>query len=335
MRVDPNALDRTFCCAPMMECTDRHFRYFLRLISRRTLLYTEMITTGALLHGDRERFLAYDPLEHPLALQLGGSAPTEMAACARFAEDHGFDEVNINVGCPSDRVQSGQFGACLMAQPELVAQCVAAMRASVSIPVTVKSRIGIDDQDSYEHLQRFTQTVIEGGCHTLIVHARKAYLQGLSPRENRDLPPLRYDVVYRLKRDFPQLEVIVNGGIKTLAEAKEKLEHVDGVMLGREAYQNPYVLADVDHEFFADCAPQRSRREVLEAFVPYIEAQLARGVYLSRMSRHILGLFQGQPGARAWRRYLSEHAYKRGAGVEVLRHAASLVSEPESLARAS
>jgi tRNA-dihydrouridine synthase A len=311
--------------APMMDWTDRHCRYFLRLISRHVLLYTEMVTTGALLHGDRERFLAYHPDEHPLALQLGGSEPAELAACARMAEAHGYDEVNLNVGCPSDRVQSGRFGACLMAEPALVAECVAAMRGACCIPVTVKSRIGIDERDSYEDLTDFVSSVQAAGCGTFVIHARKAWLEGLSPKENREIPPLRYDVVHRLKADFPQLTIILNGGLKDLDTMAEELGRVDGVMLGREVYHNPYLLAEVDRRFYGDGHPVPSRHEVVARFLPYVAARLAEGVPLQAMTRHILGLFQGQPGARAWRRHLSENAHRRGAGVEVIEQAAALV----------
>jgi tRNA-dihydrouridine synthase A len=311
--------------APMMDWTDRHCRYFLRLISRHVLLYTEMVTTGALLHGDRERFLAHHPDEHPLALQLGGSEPAELAACARMAEAHGYDEVNLNVGCPSDRVQSGRFGACLMAEPELVAECVAAMRGTCGIPVTVKTRIGIDERDSYEDLTDFVSTVEAAGCGIFVIHARKAWLQGLSPKENREIPPLCYDVVHRLKADFPQLTIILNGGLKDLDTMAEELGRVDGVMLGREAYHNPYLLAEVDRRFYGDGHPVPSRHEVVERFLPYVSARLDEGVPLQAMSRHILGLFQGRPGARAWRRYISENAHRPGAGVEVIERAAALV----------
>ncbi len=322
-------MTRTFSVAPMMDWTDRHDRYFLRLISRRALLYTEMMTSGAVLHGDRGRLLGYDPGEHPLALQVGGSDPVAMAACTRIAEDWGYDEVNINVGCPSDRVKSGLFGACLMAQPARVAECVASMAAQVRIPVTVKTRIGIDDRDSYDALTHFVETVAEAGCQTFIIHARKAWLQGLSPKENREIPPLRYDRVHRLKADFPHLQMIINGGFKTLERAREHLSGeapVDGVMIGREVYRNPYLLSRVDALFYADRRPVPGRHAVLEAFIPYVERQLERGVPLKRMTRHILGLFQGMPGARQWRRVLIERAYPPGAGVEVIRDAANAVA---------
>lgn len=302
----------------MLDWTDRHCRYFLRLISRHTLLYTEMITTGALIHGDRERFLRYDPAEHPVALQLGGSDPKDLAQCARMAEDWGYDEINLNVGCPSDRVQNGRFGACLMAEPALVAEGVAAIRAAVRVPVTVKHRIGIDERDSYAELVDFVGHLSTAGCDAIIVHARKAWLKGLSPKENRDIPPLRYDVVLALKRDFPELPIVINGGIETLDAAVDFLRDLDGVMIGRTAYHNSWILAEADRRIFGDDQPVPTRQQVLESFIPYAERQLAAGVPLNVMSRHLLGLFQGQPGARAWRRRISEQAHRPGAGVEVL-----------------
>ncbi|MBD3619879.1 MAG: tRNA dihydrouridine(20/20a) synthase DusA [Chromatiales bacterium] len=318
-------LNRRFCVAPMMDWTDRHDRYFLRLISRHAVLYTEMVTTGALLHGDTHHLLRFDPMEHPVALQIGGSEPAEMAAAARLGEEAGYDEININVGCPSERVQRGAFGACLMAEPALVGDCVAAMRAVVDVPVTVKTRIGIDEQDSYEALVHFIETLRAAGCQTFIVHARKAWLKGLSPKENREVPPLDYPRVYRLKQAFPDLEIIINGGIATLDACEGHLRHVDGVMLGREAYHNPYLLAEVDRRLYGDDHPIPSRHEVLEAFYPYLARELAAGVHLGHMTRHILGLFQGLPGARKWRRHLSENAHRAGADLEVVRQAAALV----------
>ncbi len=320
-------LNRRLAVAPMLDWTDRHCRYFLRLLSRPTLLYTEMVTTGAALHGDRERLLAYDPAEHPLALQLGGCDPGDLARCARIAADFDYDEVNLNVGCPSDRVQSGRFGACLMAEPELVAGCVAAMRTTVNLPITVKTRIGIDDRDSYEALTDFVGRVASGGCEVFIIHARKAWLRGLSPKENREIPPLRYDIVYRLKRDFPDLTIILNGGLRNLDQAEDELRRVDGVMIGRAAYENPYLLADADRRFFGSDTPLPSRHQVIRAFLPYVENQLQQGTPLHCMTRHVLGLFQGIPGARAWRRHLSEHAHRRGAGVEVLEAALRQIPE--------
>ena len=314
--------------APMMDWTDRHDRFFLRLISRRVLLYTEMISTGAVLHGDRERLLAFSPEEHPVALQLGGSDPGELAESARIAEEWGYDEVNLNCGCPSDRVQARQFGACLMGVPDLVARGIEAMRAATRLPVTVKCRIGIDDRDSYADLRRFVTTVASAGCETFIVHARKAWLEGLSPKENREIPPLRYPEVYRLKAELPHLEVVINGGVPSLDAAAEHLGHVDGVMIGRAAYQSPYLLADVDGRFFYDQSPSPSRHDVVERLLPYVERELAAGTRLAAITRHILGLFQGCPGARAWRRHLAENAHKPGAGAEVIRAAAALVPAP-------
>jgi len=319
------SMQRAFAVAPMLDWTDRHERYFLRLLSRHALLYTEMVNTGAILHGDRERFLAFNPAEHPLALQLGGSDPQALQSCARIAEDYGYDEVNLNVGCPSERVQSGAFGACLMAEPQLVADCVAAMQSAVRIPVTVKHRIGIDERDSFEELCEFVETLIAAGCQVFIVHARKAWLKGLSPKENREIPPLQYDTVYKLKSLYPQQQFIINGGFKTLQEAGQQLQHVDGVMMGREVYHNPYILAQVDELFFQDHHPLVSRHQVLQQFLPYVEQELSRGTRLHAMTRHILGLFQGLPGARAWRRHLSEHATRPGAGIDVLLQAAANV----------
>jgi tRNA-dihydrouridine synthase A len=312
-----------FCIAPMLDWTDRHCRYFHRLISQHAFLYTEMVTTGALIHGEHHRFLQFNAVEKPVAFQLGGSNPRELAHCAKMIEDYGYDEVNLNVGCPSDRVQNGRFGACLMAEPELVAECVAAMTQAGSIPVTVKSRIGIDERDSYEELTHFISTVAGAGCETFIIHARKAWLRGLSPKQNRDIPPLRYDVVYQIKQDFPQLEIILNGGITTLDQAEDVLQHVDGVMVGREAYHNPYLLADVDRRFYGESSPPRSREMIMELLIPYIKEQLELndGVRLNSITRHILGLFHGEPGARGWRRHLSENVCKPGADINVVSNA--------------
>jgi tRNA-dihydrouridine synthase A len=290
----------------MLDKTDRHYRYFARLMTRHALLYTEMITTGAILKGDRDYQLQYHPSEHPLALQLGGSDPQEMRECALIASDYGYDEVNINVGCPSDRVQNGMFGACLMAQPELVAECVERMQTAIDIPVTVKHRIGIDNEDSYEALHQFVRTINQGGCNTFIVHARKAWLEGLSPKENREIPPLSYETVYRLKRDFPELQIILNGGITTLEQSLDHLEKVDGVMIGREAYDNAYMLSQVDRFIFADDAPQIPRKTVLKQLLPYIDIELNKGTRLHHITRHVLGIFHGLPGARQWRRQLSQ-----------------------------
>ena len=317
---------RRFSIAPMMDWSDHNCRFFWRLLTRQALLYTEMVTTGALIHGDRERFLHYNVEEHPVALQLGGSNPEELARCARWAQEWGYDEVNLNCGCPSDRVQSGMFGACLMAKPALVADCVKAMINSCDIPVTVKHRIGIDAMESYEELLAFVEPVAAAGCSVFIVHARKAWLQGLSPKQNRDVPPLNYDWVYRLKVDFPHLTIVINGGIQTITECKLHLQHVDGVMLGREAYQNPWMLAQVDKELFGMDKPAQSRDDIIAALLPYTQLQLARGTSLNHITRHILGLYQGVPGARKFRRHFSENAYKKTAGIEVLAQAYSLVA---------
>ncbi len=306
----------------MMDWTDKHCRHFHRVISRNTLLYTEMVTTGALIYGDKDRHLAYNQSEHPIALQLGGSNVQELALCAKMAEDYGYDEVNLNVGCPSDRVQNNMIGACLMAHPQIVADCLAAMRDAVSIPVTVKHRLGIDDLDSDELLHQFVDTVQQSGCSTFIVHARKAILAGLSPKQNRDVPPLEYDRVYRLKRAFPQLEIIINGGVKTIAESKEHLQHIDGVMIGREAYHNPYaILAEVDQLFYGEDIAVITRQQVLQNMLPYIEQQLSAGVPLSYVTRHMLGLFHGMRGGKQFRRVISEQAYKKDAGINVLNEA--------------
>ena len=309
----------------MMDWTDRHCRVFHRLMSRRARLYTEMLTTGAIIHGDRARLLGFDASEHPVALQLGGSDPRDLATAAKIGEDFGYDEINLNVGCPSDRVKDGRFGACLMAEPALVAEGVAAMKRAVRIPVTVKCRIGIDDQDPEVALDVLAQGVVAAGADALIVHARKAWLNGLSPKENRDIPPLDYDRVNRLKAALPHVPVIINGGIGSIAEAKRHLEHVDGVMLGRAAYQDPWRLLDVDPELFGEAAPHASMKDVFEAMSPYIERQLALGVRLHAMTRHFVGAFHGVPGARAFRRHLAEKGVKPDGGLKVLRDAVALV----------
>jgi tRNA-dihydrouridine synthase A len=312
-------MQRSLSVAPMLDWTDRHCRYFLRLISRHALLYTEMVTTGAVLYGDRERLLGFHPREHPVACQLGGSDPADLAESARIAEAFGYDEINLNVGCPSDRVQRGRFGACLMAEPALVADCVAAMRRAVQVPVTVKSRIGVDERDSYEDLVQFVATVAAAGCGTFIIHARKAWLKGLSPKENREVPPLRYDVAARLKLDFPGLAIVLNGGIGSLDEVERHLERFDGAMVGRSAYHNPYaLLAEADRRIFGDDHPVPSREDVLREFLPYVEAELARGTRLNAITRHVLGLYHGQPGGRAWRRRLGEQAGTPGRGADLL-----------------
>lgn len=302
----------------MLDWTDRHCRYFHRLLTKQALLYTEMVTTGALLNGDVERHLRFNAFEQPVALQLGGSEPKEMAACARLAEDYGYAEVNINVGCPSERVQKGAFGACLMAEPHLIADCVAAMQAAVNMPVTVKNRIGIDEQQERDSLFNFVETVAQAGCQTFIVHARKAWLKGLSPKENREIPPLNYALVYELKQAFPQLEIIINGGITTLEQCQHHLQWVDGVMVGREAYHNPWLLAQVDSQLYATPDSFNQRKAVIDAFIPYVEQQLSQGVTLAPMSKPILGLFQGIAGARYWRRYISENAFKSNADAKIL-----------------
>lgn len=289
----------------MMACTDRHYRYLARLMSRHALLYTEMVTQDAVIYGDRDRLLQFDDFEQPVALQLGGSDPKKLAQCAHIATEYGYREINLNVGCPSDRVQFGRIGACLMKEPEVVAECVAAMRGATPLPVTVKSRIGVDDYDQYDWLHRFVAQQIEAGIDALIVHARKAWLQGLSPRENREVPPLCYETVYQLKRDFPDLELIINGGIHTFAEIQTHLEHVDGVMLGRAAYHNSYLLSEVDQRLFNDPTTPRSRAEILVAFLPYIKEQVEQGVKLSMITRHLLGLFHGVPGGKRLRGELS------------------------------
>ena len=318
-------LDRRFSVAPLMDWTDRHCRMFHRLMTRRGRLYTEMLTSGAILHGDRRRLLAFDAREHPVALQLGGSDPRDLAAAAKIGEDFGYAEINLNVGCPSDRVREGRFGACLMAEPALVAACVAAMKAVVSVPVTVKCRIGIDDQDPEAALDALARAVVAAGADALIVHARKAWLNGLSPKENRDVPPLDYDRVYRLKASMPEVPVIINGGIGSLAEARGHLAHVDGVMLGRAAYQEPWRLLTVDRDLFGEAAPHASMKDVFEAMMPYIEDQIAQGTRLHSITRHFVGAFHGVPGARAFRRHLAENGVRPGAGVNVLRDAIALV----------
>jgi tRNA-dihydrouridine synthase A len=316
----------------MMDWTDRHCRVFHRLLSRRALLYTEMLTTGAVIHGDRQRLLGFDASEHPVALQLGGSNPRDLAESARIGEGFGYDEINLNVGCPSDRVKDGRFGACLMAEPQLVAEGIAAMKQTVKVPVTVKCRIGIDDQDPEVALDTLVRAVVAAGADALIVHARKAWLNGLSPKENRDIPPLDYGRVYRLKAALPHVPIAINGGIATIADAKTHLDHVDGVMLGRSAYQEPWRLLSVDPELFGGAAPHATMREAIEALMPYIERELAAGTRLHAITRHLVGAFQGVPGARAFRRYLAENCTKPGAGTATLRAALDLVDERKSLA---
>jgi tRNA-dihydrouridine synthase A len=314
-------MDRLVSVAPMMDWTDRHCRFFHRLLSRRTLLYTEMLTSSAVIHGDRQRLLRMDPAERPVALQLGGSEPEELAKAARIAEDCGYDEINLNVGCPSDRVQRGRFGACLMHEPDTVAECVAAMVAAVRVPVTVKTRTGVDQRDRYEDLADFVAQVSTAGCQVFVLHARKAWLQGLSPKQNRELPPLCYPLVHRLKRDFPKLTVILNGGIRSLDQGAAQLPSVDGFMLGRAAYHDPYLLAEVDRRFFGATAPSTGRSHIVRCLLPYIDAHLAEGGRLPNVTRHILGLYHGQPGAKVWRRTLSQRAHLPGAGGALLEDA--------------
>ena len=316
-----------FCVAPMLDWTDRHERYFLRLLSRQAMLYTEMITSGALVHGDAPRHLRFSHAEHPVAIQLGGSDPLDLARCAELAAAAGYDEINLNIGCPSDRVQSGRFGACLMADPALVATCVRAMQDSVSPPITIKCRTGIDADDNDQYLQNFIACVAEAGCETFIIHARIAILKGLSPKENRDIPPLNYPRVFGIKERYPHLQIVLNGGLKTLEECRDVLDHVDGVMLGREVYHNPWILANVDAEFFGQRPCTRSRHDVLREFLPYVQEQLELGIPLQHMTRHILGLFHGVSGGKAFRRYLSENAFRRDAGISVLEDAMNCVEE--------
>ena len=317
--------------APMLGWTNRDFRYFLRLISEHCLLYTEMVTTGALIHGDRDRLLDHDISEYFLSLQLGGSDPKDLAKCARYGQDAGYSEINLNVGCPSDRVRSGNFGACLMAEPRLIAECVSAIQAEVDIPVTVKTRLGIDRLDSYEFLTEFISQVSEAGIDILILHARKAWLQGLSPRENREIPSLHYQRVYQMKRDFPHLHIDINGGVHRLADVQQHLKQVDGVMIGRAVYHSPYLLAEADNLLFADNHLVLTRHQVIERMLLYIEKRMMEGGQLKSITRHLLGLFQGQVGAKSWRRYLSKKAHLKGAGPEVLQEALELVPKPCTL----
>ena len=321
-------LSRRFCVAPMMDWSDRHCRYFHRLLTRRTLLYTEMLTTGAIIHGDRARLLGFSPAEHPVALQLGGSAPSALAASARIGEDFGYDEINLNVGCPSDRVQEGRFGACLMAEPALVGDCIAAMKAAVRVPVTVKCRIGIDEQDPDSALDALVAAVRAAGADAVIVHARKAWLKGLSPRENRDVPPLDYDRVHRLKAAHPDLSVVLNGGLASVEQALALQGRLDGVMLGRAAYQEPWRLLAVDPQVFGEPAPVTSAKAALEALIPYIEDELALGTRLHAITRHVIGLFHAVPGARAFRRHLATEAVMPGADARVLRDALAMIPDP-------
>ncbi|WP_441252525.1 tRNA dihydrouridine(20/20a) synthase DusA [Tardiphaga sp. 71_E8_N1_1] len=328
-------LDCRFSIAPMMDWTDRHCRVFHRLLSRRARLYTEMLTTGAVIHGDRARLLGCDASEHPVALQLGGSEPAHLAEAAKIGADFGYDEININVGCPSDRVKDGRFGACLMAEPDLVARGVAAMKQAVDVPVTVKCRIGIDDQDPEVALDTLARAVVAAGADGLIVHARKAWLNGLSPKENRNIPPLNYDRVYRLKAAMPDVPIVINGGIIGITEAAEHLAHVDGAMLGRAAYQEPWRMLSVDPELFGEPAPHATMKDAFEAMMPYIEDQLAQGTRLHSITRHFVGAFHGVRGARAFRRHLAENGVKHGAGINVLRDAIALVEDEPAVSEAA
>ncbi|CAA0088152.1 tRNA-dihydrouridine(20/20a) synthase [Zhongshania aliphaticivorans] len=320
-------LNRRFCVAPMLDWSDRHCRVFWRQLTTEAVLYTEMVTTGALLHGDVGRHLNFSDIEHPVALQLGGSDPAALASSVKLAEQWGYDEINLNCGCPSDRVQNGFFGACLMSRPSLVADCVKAMKDVTALPVTVKHRIGIDDQEGYGPLQDFVSAIYDAGTDAIIVHARKAWLQGLSPKENREIPPLNYDLVHKLKVDFPDLDVIINGGLQTIPEAASQLSYVDGIMMGRSAYQTPYLLAEVDQQFYGINRQVAARNQVVRDMFPYIESELALGTRLNHITRHLLGIFNGQPGGRLFRRYISEHAHRPNAGIEVLEHALTLAEQ--------
>jgi tRNA-dihydrouridine synthase A len=325
-------INRLLSVAPMMDWTDRHCRYFHRLLAPSAVLYTEMVTTGAIIHGDADRFLAFNPEEHPVALQLGGSEPEALANCARIAQQRGYDEVNLNVGCPSDRVQRGRFGACLMLEPDLVRDCMSAMQDAVDIPVTIKTRLGVDDCDSYQFVSDFVGRVRESGCDVFIMHARKAFLAGLSPKQNRDVPPLHYDWVYRLKQEMPGLQVTINGGIDSLEGVKSHLEHVDGVMLGRAAYHTPWLLAECQHQLFENKTIKK-REDIIASMNSYIEQQVHKGVAVKHISRHLLGLFQGLPGAKAWRRYLSENAYRDDNNTQLLNQALGAMKKAAARSR--
>ncbi len=322
--------NRRLSIAPMLDCTDRHERYFLRLLSKHILLYSEMVTTNALLHTDPDMFLRHQEFEYPAVLQLGGSNPANLAKCSKMVEESGFQEVNLNCGCPSDRVQNGNFGACLMKDKNLVADCFKAMQDAVSIPVSIKCRIGVDELDSWEFFRDFIGTIADAGCRVFIIHARKAWLKGLSPKENREVPPLNYDTVHRLKAEMPQLNISINGGIKTLDQTLELLQDLDGVMVGREAYENPWFLRDADERIFndANAAKPESRKALLEAYLPYVEMETARGTPATILVRHLYGLFNGKPGARKYRQYLGENAPKTNNPAEMIRRAMDLVTEP-------
>jgi tRNA-dihydrouridine synthase A len=313
-----NTIDRRLSIAPMMDHTDKHFRYFMRILSKHAVLYTEMITTGALIHGDRQRFLDFNDVEHPLAIQLGGSNPNDLTECSKMAEDEGYDEVNLNIGCPSDRVQNGQFGACLMSNKELVAECINTIQSKIKIPVTIKTRIGIDDLDSYEFLYNFIKITHEAGCDTFIIHARKAILSGLSPKENRAIPPLNYERVHKIKQDFPKLNITINGGFTELDNIKSQLQHVDGVMVGRAAYQNPFMLAEADNVLFENLEPASTRETILNEYRNYVDEQLQQGERIKNLTRHVIGLYQGQPGARKYRQLLSASVPKGKDNIQFL-----------------
>lgn len=325
VKQSPAALNRTFTTAPMLDWSDRHCRAFWRLLTKNAVLYSEMVTTGAILNNDPQRYLQFNNSEHPVALQLGGSNPGELARAAKIGEEFGYDEINLNVGCPSDRVQNNMIGACMMAHPDLVADCMQAMAENCSIPVTIKHRIGIDDMADYDHLYRFVERIRQTSTHTFIIHARKAILQGLSPKENREIPPLIYDFVYDIKKAFPELEIILNGGLADLDAMQTQLQHVDGVMVGREAYHNPWILSEVDARFYGAQAFSQSRHQVVEAFFPYMEEELHKGNRIAYMSRHILGIFNGLPGARQFRRHISENAHKKEADLSLIKEALAFV----------
>jgi len=333
-KANKNQIDRRFCSAPLMDWSDRFCRRFWRIISPHTHLYTEMVTTGAIIHGDRDRFLQFDPSEHTVALQLGGSDAKDLAQCAKYAEQWGYDEVNLNVGCPSDRVQNGMIGAILMQHPHVVADGVKAMLDACNIDVTVKHRIGVDEMDDYSGLRDFVGTVAEVGINTFIVHARKAWLSGLSPKQNREIPPLNYELVYQLKQEFPHLEIIINGGINSIEDCQQHLQKVDGVMLGREIYQNPIILQQAEADIFGNTSKPLTRRQILEAYLPFVREEITRGTYLNHMTRHILGLYHGMPGGKVFRRVLSERAYKKDSSAELILEAIAAVEQAAQSTRA-
>lgn len=320
-------MNRLISVAPMLACTDKHLRYFLRLFSKESLLFSEMVSTGAIIYGDRERFLSFNTIEHPLVLQLGGDNPGDLALCSKYIEEYGYDEVNLNVGCPSSRVQSGHFGACLMAEPELVANCVKAMQAAVDIPVSVKTRIGINELNSYQYISDFIEKMIEAGCSVFYIHARIALLGKYSPKENREKTPINYEAVYQLKQDFPESQFIVNGDIISLDAIEQHLDNCDGVMLGRYIYKNPYILAEIEKRFFPETYKHKSRSEVIREFLPYLEEQLSKGISLYGIARHLLSFFHGVKGAKLWRRHISENGTKKSAAVEIIEDALQFIEE--------